>query len=114
MNKKVLIASDSTSDLGDELIAEYGIKILPLGVTLGETQYTDGVDIAPDFIYETYEKTGELPKTSAINLSQALAFFQKYTDEGYAVVFFTISAEMSSTYQNVRLAATEFEVGTLF
>lgn len=109
MNKKVLIASDSTTDLGGELIAEYGIKILPLGVTLGETQYTDGVDINPDFIYESYERTGELPKTSAINLSQALAFFQKYTDEGYAVVFFTISSEMSSTYQNVRLAATEFE-----
>ncbi len=109
MNKKVLIASDSTTDLGDELIAEYGVKILPLGVTLGETQYTDGVDITPDFIYENYEKTGELPKTSAINLSQALAFFQKYTNEGYAVVFFTISSEMSSTYQNVRLAAAEFE-----
>ena len=109
MNKKVLIASDSTTDLGDELIAQYGVKILPLGVTLGETQYTDGVDIDPDFIYETYERTGELPKTSAINLSQAVDFFQKYTDEGYAVVFFTISAEMSSTYQNVRLAATEFE-----
>ena len=45
MNKKVLIASDSTSDLGNELIAEYGVKILPLGVALGETQYTDGVDI---------------------------------------------------------------------
>ena len=109
MNKKVLIASDSTSDLGDELIAEYGVKILPLGVALGETQYTDGVDITPDFIYENYEKTGQLPKTSAINLSQAVDFFQKYTDEGYAVVFFTISAEMSSTYQNVRLAASEFE-----
>ena len=109
MNKKVLIASDSTTDLGGELIAEYGIKILPLGVTLGETQYTDGVDINPDFIYESYERTGELPKTSAINLSQAVDFFKKYTDEGCAVVFFTISAEMSSTYQNVRLAATEFE-----
>ena len=109
MNKKVLIASDSTTDLGDELIAEYGVKILPLGVTLGETQYTDGVDITPDLIYENYEKTGQLPKTSAINLSQAVDFFQKYTNEGYAVVFFTISSEMSSTYQNVRLAATEFE-----
>ena len=109
MNKKVLIASDSTTDLGGELIAEYGLKILPLGVTLGETQYTDGVDINPDFIYESYERTGELPKTSAINLSQAVDFFKKYTDEGCAVVFFTISAEMSSTYQNVRLAATEFE-----
>lgn len=109
MDNKILIASDSTTDLGDALIAEYGVKILPLGVALGEKEYTDGVDIDPDAIYENYEKTGQLPKTSAINLAQAQAFFQQYTDEGYTVIFFTISSEMSSTYQNVRLAATEFD-----
>ena len=50
-NRKILIASDSTTDLSPELIREYGISILPLGVALGERQYTDGVDIDPDFIY---------------------------------------------------------------
>lgn len=109
MSEKILITSDSTTDLGEELIAEYGVRILPLGVALGEKEYTDGVDINPDAIYENYEKTGQLPKTSAINMAQAQAFFQKYSDEGYTVIFFTISAEMSSTYQNVRLAASEFD-----
>lgn len=109
MSEKILITSDSTTDLGDELIAEYGVGILPLGVALGEKQYTDGVDIDPDMIYANYERTGQLPKTSAINMAQAQAFFKKYTDEGYTVIFFTISAEMSSTYQNVRLAASEFD-----
>jgi len=51
MSEKVLIASDSTCDLSPELIEKYGIKILPLGVTLGDKSYTDGVDITPDFIY---------------------------------------------------------------
>ena len=109
MNEKILIASDSTSDLNPELIERYGIKILPLGVSMGDKQYTDGVDITPEDIYENYEKTGTLPKTSAINLAAATAFFKEYTDKGYSVVFFTISAQMSSTYQNVRLAASEFE-----
>lgn len=109
MSEKILITSDSTTDLGDELIAEYGVGILPLGVALGEKQYTDGVDIDPDMIYANYERTGQLPKTSAINMAQAQAFFKKYTDEGYTVIFFTISATMSSTYQNVRLAASEFD-----
>ncbi len=104
-----MIASDSTSDLDAELYAEYGVKVLPLGVALGECQYTDGVDIIPDDIYANYERTKTLPKTSAINLAAASDFFKKYTDEGYAIVFFTISAQMSSTYQNVHLAATEFE-----
>ena len=68
MSKKTVIASDSTCDLSPELIEAYGIHILPLGVALGEKQYTDGVDIDPDFIYAHYEKTGQLPKTSAVNL----------------------------------------------
>ena len=109
MEKKILIASDSTTDLGAELIAEYGVQILPLGVSIGDKQYTDGVDITPDDIYESYAKTGLLPKTSAINMAEAQDFFARYTRQGYAVIFFTISAEMSSTYQNVRLAAAEFE-----
>ena len=58
MNEKILIASDSTSDLNPELIERYGIKILPLGVSMGDKQYTDGVDITPEDIYENYEKTG--------------------------------------------------------
>ena len=50
MAEKILIASDSTSDLGAELIERYGIKILPLGITVGGKNYTDGVDIDPDMM----------------------------------------------------------------
>ena len=108
-NEKILIASDSTCDLNEELIHRYGVKILPLGVALGQTQYTDGVDIDPDFIYENYEKTGMLPKTSAVNVAAFEEFFRKYTEEGYAIICFTISSEMSSTYQNACVAASDFD-----
>ena len=108
MSEKIIIASDSTCDLGVELIEKYGVKILPLGVTLGEENYTDGVDIDPDMIYANYEKTGQLPKTSAVNLTDFEDFFEEYTKEGYSVVVFTISSEMSSTYHNAHLAAEDF------
>ena len=75
MSKKTVIASDSTCDLSPELIEAYGIHILPLGVALGEKQYTDGVDIDPDFIYAHYEKTGQLPKTAAVNIAAFSDFF---------------------------------------
>ena len=109
MTKKVIIASDSTTDLTPEFIERYGIKVLPLGVTLGDKLYTDGVDIHPDDIYAHYEHTGELPKTSAINTVQCAEFFREHTADGSAMVFFTISSEMSSTYANARIAAEGFE-----
>lgn len=109
MNQRIVIAGDSTVDLSPELIERYGVVILPLGVTLGEKQYTDGVDINPDHIYKHYEETGELPKTSAINLVDCAAFFKKYTEEGKDIILFTISDRMSSTYNNARLAAEGME-----
>ena len=109
MSEKIIIASDSTSDLGNELIEKYGVKILPLGVTLGEATYTDGVDIDPDMIYANYEKNGQLPKTSAVNIADFEDFFEKYTCEGYSIVVFTISSDMSSTHHNACLAAEEYE-----
>ena len=109
MNKKVIIASDSTCDLGPELISRYDIKIVPLSVNLGDKIYTDGVDIDPEMIYRHYEEAQELPKTAAPNVLDFETFYQKYTAEGYAVVMFTISSAMSSTFNNARLAALDFE-----
>ena len=105
MSNKIIIASDSTCDLSPELIARYGIHILPLGVALGEKQYTDGVDIDPDLIYKHYEETGTLPKTSAVNLTDFEDFLNEHTADGSSVIFFTISSEMSSTCNNARLAS---------
>lgn len=109
MSEKVLIASDSTTDLPPELIERYHIQIIPLGVTLGDKTYTDGVDIDPDRIYRLYEQTGELPKTSAVNIAEFVEFFRTHTQQGRSVVLFTISAEFSSTFSNARLAAQEFD-----
>lgn len=107
-NEKIIIAGDSTVDLSPELIERYGISILPLGVTLGEKEYTDGVDIHPDDIYAHYEATGQLPKTAAVNLGDFDEFFAKHTGEGKDVILFTISDQMSSTYHNACLAAESY------
>ena len=108
MSKKVVICSDSTSDLGAELIERYGIPVLRLFVNLGGKSYADGLDIDPDMIYRHYEEKGELPKTAAPNIAAFCDFFEEQTKEGNAVVCFTISSEMSSTYNNARLAASNY------
>ena len=109
MSYNIAITSDSTCDLSPELKERYNISIIPLGVTLGDKNYLDGVDITPDDIYEHHAKTGVLPKTAAANMSDCIDFFQPFVDQGKAVIHFTISSEMSSTYNNSRMAAEEFE-----
>ena len=107
--KNIVITSDSTTDLSLELRERYNISVLPLGVTLGDKTYFDGVDITPDDIYDYHKKTGTLPKTTAANVGDCLDFFKKFADEGKTVIHFTLSSEMSSTYSNACLAASEFD-----
>ena len=109
MSNNIIISSDSTSDLSLALRERYNIKTIPLGVTLGDKTYFDGVDITPDEIYEYHKKTGELPKTTAANVGDCMDYFKPFADEGKAVIHFSLSSEMSSTYNNTLLAASEFE-----
>lgn len=106
---KIIISSDSTCDLSAELKERYGIRIIPLGITLGTEVYRDGINITPDDIYAHHEKTGELPKTTASNVGECIDYFTDLTKDGDAVIHFTISSTMSSTYSNACLAAEEFE-----
>lgn len=106
--KTVVITSDSTTDLSSSLRERYNISTLPLGITLGGRLYHDGEDITPDDIYEHQRKTGELPKTAAPNVGECEDFFRPFAEAGKAVIHFTISSEMSSTYNNSCLAAKEF------
>ena len=60
-------------------------------------------------IYEHHAKTGELPKTNANNVGECAEFFENLISDGKTVIHFTISSEMSSTYNNACLAAADFD-----
>lgn len=107
MNKKIIISADSTSDLSPELIEKYGIVIVPLHIVLGEKTYEDLVNITPDEIYEHFEKTGTLPKTSAVNMQEYIDIFKPYVDDGCEVVHFNIGSALSTSHQQCKLAAKE-------
>ena len=107
MNSNTVITSDSTTDLSPELRERYNVTVMPLKITLGDKTYTDGEDITPDDIYAHHDKTGELPKTAATNVGDCIDFFKPFCDAGKTVIHFTISSEMSSTYNNACLAAEE-------
>ncbi len=105
----VKIISDSTCDLTEELIKKYNIEILPLHIILGEEEYLDGVNIHPDEIYKWSDENKQTPKTSAAAIEDAVDIMKPYIEQGDEVVFFTISAQMSTTNNVIRLAAEEME-----
>ena len=72
---KILISSDSTCDLSKEILLKRGIKQTSLHVLLGSKEYSDGINIQPQDIFEYVKETGELPKTSAFGIIEYQDFF---------------------------------------
>lgn len=107
--KDIAITTDSTCDLPQRFIDENDITVVPLTVLLGDTVYRDGVDIKPDDVYSFVEKTGKLPKTSAVTPTEYFEVFKQLTDEGKKVVHIGFSSGLSSSFQNACVAASEFD-----
>ena len=104
---KVKITSDSTCDLSPELIEKYDIAITPLSVHCGDKVGRDGVEITPEIIYDYVDASGQLPRTSAVNVFDYVREFRHWRQQGYSIVHFCISSDFSSSYQNACIAAAD-------
>lgn len=111
--RKVKVITDSTSDLTPDIIKKYNITVVPLYVDFGEQGYKDGVDLFPEQLFELVKEKGILPKTSAPSPYDFQKYFKEYIDKNLDIIVITISAKMSSTYQNALLAASEFPAGRI-
>ena len=107
--RKTVILSDSTCDLSAEIVKARDIKISPLTVVFGDEKHLDGVDVTPDDVYDYYKNTKSLAKTTATNMAEHEDFKVENVAEGQEAVYFNISSEMSTTFNNARLAAEEMD-----
>ena len=103
----IIISSDSTCDLSPELIERYNVNIVPLSVSKDGVFYKDGLEITPLDIFAHVGAGGGVCSTAAVNVDEYQQIFEDLRREGDAVIHFTISADMSSCYQNACLAAGE-------
>lgn len=104
----IKIVADSTCDLPPELLERYDITILPLSINKGGQFYKDGIEITPADIFAHVDAGGALCSTAAVNVSEFTDCFTRYSSRHDAVICVTISAKMSSCYENARLAAEPF------
>lgn len=103
---KICISAESTIDLPKDLLETFEIKTVPFTVTLGEKDGLDGVT-TPEEIFEYVDKTGVLPKTSAVNMGQFQEYFSGLLKEYDEVIHFSLSQTLSSAYQNACAVAQE-------
>ncbi len=107
---KIKLFSDSTSDLSDELIKRYDIRIIPLHVIMDNVSYDDGINVSTRQIYEWSDKTKQTPKTSAPSVGEIEEIIGSYIEEYDRFVFFSIASGMSSSNQSMHLAVSDLGI----
>lgn len=106
-NKKIRITCDSICDLSPALIEKYDIRVNPLFIVMHDRPLADSTEVTPDDLFDYTEATGRLPTTTAPNVQNYIDFFSPLLAEDCAIIHFTISASMSTSFNNARLAASE-------
>jgi DegV family protein with EDD domain len=99
----VQLITDSSADLPLELIEKYKIKIVPLSVRIGDSEYQERITITPEEFYEKMFSSDELPKTSQPSPSEFANVFTELAKNGEPMLCFTISSGLSGTYQSACL-----------
>lgn len=103
----IKISTDSTADLPKHLLDEFDVSVLPLVVLLGENEYLDGINIAPDDIFNYVSQSGSLPKTSARSIEDFKEYFSSLLKTCDLVVHCGIGSKLSSCYENACHAVKE-------
>ena len=104
--QKVAIVTDSIACLTKEIVAQYGIRIVPLNFYSEGKVYKDWVDITTAEAYELFLKDPESFKTSAASPEDCLKAYREASQQTKNILCITISAKLSAVY-NVAQGAKE-------
>ncbi len=110
----IKIITDSTSDLGNDLLSRHDISVVPLYIQLGDQSLKDMVEATPDMIYEWSDANNATPKTSAPSIADVMDLLEPYDTEGTDILYAGIGSDLSTTINVMKLAAEELEHAKMY
>ncbi|MDR1467533.1 MAG: DegV family EDD domain-containing protein [Oscillospiraceae bacterium] len=106
MERGIVVSADSTCDINGDLEEKYSPATSALHINLEGKEYSDGVDLDPDYILKVYKEKKILPKTSSTSEAEYIDHFEKIFSQGAReIIHISLSSKLSSSYQNATNAA---------
>jgi DegV family protein with EDD domain len=103
---KIRIVTDSTCDLPESIIDQYGIKVIPLYINIGSRSYRDGIDLTRQEFYNHLPEYNPPPTTATPGMEAFCQVYEQLSAEGATqVLSIHISISLSATVDVARTAA---------
>lgn len=108
MNKYILV-TESGSDLPKHYIDKYNIKIVQMHVNFGDTTYDD-CSLKANDVFDYYNKTGNLPRTSGSNPKDFNKIFEEINSQypNHQIIYIAYSSVTTVSYNSAKIAAENF------
>ncbi len=104
------IVTDSSCDLPAELVAQWGIEIVPLTIRFGDEELVDREELSTDEFWARCARSPVLPSTAAPAPGRFEQAYRALAERGAtSIVVVTISGALSATMQSAELAARSVE-----
>jgi DegV family protein with EDD domain len=105
---KIAILTDSSANLSKDFVDHHNIKVVPLKIHWNNTNYEDGVDIAPTEFYNRLAKSTTIPTTSQPPIDEFLQIYKNLAYDYDAIIVPLISSGISGTVSSAMTAASMF------
>ena len=77
MERKIVLLTDSTCDLTDQMLKENGIDMICFKIALDGEGYTERVDFTPEQFCQMMRDAKDIPKTAQIPAMEFLERFEE-------------------------------------
>ena len=104
---KYVVVTESGGDIPADLVERYGIRVVPMHVSLGDVSLDDG-SFPVEEVFDFYKKTGKLPRTSGSTPQDFIEVFDRIhaEDPEAHIIYLAYSAVTTCSYESALIAAS--------
>ena len=112
--KEIAVVTDSVSDIPDELVKKYNIKVVPLYLNFDDQSLKDGLEIKVEEVYSKL-KSGKIIKSATPTIEDFTAAYRDLLDDqGFESIYsIHLSSLLSGTINAANSARSQFPEGSI-
>ena len=108
LKRSIMITTDCVCDLPEDVIGEYGIRLMPFYVITRAGRFRDTEEIDADNLFAYIGDSDEVVMTASSEMEEYEAFFADALADADSVIHISVSSQLSHGYEKACKAADSF------